>query len=188
MNNYMNQDITNINMYRECVGAMIINDNNKVLLCQRIDSPDSWQMPQGGVEDGEEKRMAIFREILEEIGVSSEHLEIIACMQRPIKYKIEPKSKIPQSWNNEFIGQEILFFLIKFNGDNNLINLNYSNHPEFKKFDWFNLEDVACKAIEFKQKLYKEIIQEFEVFIRVFDDFHKIYNPDVAISDIFVND
>jgi putative (di)nucleoside polyphosphate hydrolase len=183
----MSEYMDNINMYRKCVGAMIINENNEVLLCERIDSPNSWQMPQGGVDDNEEDRIAIMREISEEVGIPPELLEIIACMPRPTQYKV-PSSKLPQSWNNEFIGQEILFFLIKFSGNDSHINLNNSPHPEFKKFGWFNLEDVPSKAIDFKQKLYAQIVSEFEVFIRIFNDFHKIYNPNVTISDIFVND
>ena len=173
--------------YRKCVGAVIINENNEVLLCERIDSPNSWQMPQGGVEDNEEQRTAIFREILEEVGIKQEHLEIIACAPRSIKYDV-PVTKLPSSWNNEYVGQDILFFLIKFSGNDSNINLNYSNHPEFKNFMWSSLDGVFERAIDFKRALYKNVISELEVYMRLFADFHKIYNADSMTSDVFVND
>ncbi len=155
------------NMYRKCVGAMIVNKNNEVLLCQRIDSPEFLQMPQGGIEDGEEARTAILREIEEETGIQKEYLEIFASMPRYIKYDI-PKNKIPAHWENQFIGQKILFFLIKFSGDNSNINLNNSKTPEFKRFVWTPIHEVTGKTIDFKKKIYSEVTQEFEIFLKLF--------------------
>jgi putative (di)nucleoside polyphosphate hydrolase len=158
--------------YRQCVGAMIVNKNHKkIFVAERIDSPGSFQMPQGGINKDEESRAAILREIEEETGMKK--LEFLSCMENPIEYTI-PNNYLPKKWNDEFIGQSILFFLLRFDGDDNEINLNNSPNPEFQSWKWIDIEELTNHTLPFKKNLYFEVCETFKPIISIIFNDYKI--------------
>ena len=157
--------------YRQCVGAMVINKHKKVFVAERIDSQGSFQMPQGGVNEDEESRVAVLRELEEETGMR--RVEFLTCMPESIEYEI-PQSYRPKHWNDEFIGQSILFFLLRFDGEDDEINLNYSSHPEFKSWKWVDTQDVLDEAVAFKKNLYSDVITTFKPIISIVSNNYKI--------------
>jgi len=150
---------------------MIINKNKKVFVAERIDFPDSFQMPQGGIEDDEEACHAVMREIEEETGMKN--VEILSCMEQPIEYTI-PHNHLPSHWNGEFCGQAILFFLVRFNGEDSEINLNHSHTPEFKSWKWVDLSDVPNCGVVFKRSLYKEVYNFFKNIVSIIGNNYRI--------------
>ena len=162
-----------MNNYRKCVGIVVINSKNEVFLGERIDAPNSWQLPQGGINEEENEISAVFRELHEETGIKSESpddIEIIASLEKPIRYNI-PSKNLPASWKNEFIGQEIRFYLLKFNGDDSRINLKNSEHPEFSRYKWHPIEDLenflVKNTVEFKKEMYSEVARYFSETLKI---------------------
>ena len=98
--------------YRPCVGVMLVNSDGKVFVGRRIDNKegDWWQMPQGGVDDGEDLREAALRELHEETGVRSEHVTILKALDEPIRYDL-PEDLIGKLWGGRFRGQEQVWYL-----------------------------------------------------------------------------
>ena len=167
--------------YRQCVGAMVINKNRQVFVAERIDSPGSFQMPQGGVNEDEEPRVAILRELEEETGMKK--LEFLSCMNESIEYDI-PHNYLPKHWNDEFIGQSILFFLLRFEGEDDEIDLNYSQNPEFKSWKWIDLQDVSKDIVSFKKKLYCEVYSSLKSIISIVSNNYKILENEKDYFDI----
>lgn len=157
--------------YRKCVGAMVINKNKKVFVAERIDAPGFFQMPQGGVNDDEEPRVAILRELEEETGMKN--VEFLSCMPESIEYNI-PQNYLPKHWNDEFIGQSILFFLLRFDGDDSEINLNHSDSPEFKSWKWIDFQDVLSLSVFFKKDLYTKVCDNFKTIVSIVTNNYKI--------------
>ena len=144
--------------YRKGVGAILKNKDNLIYLFQRNDFPDNWQGPEGGIEQGESEEEAIFREINEEIGISKNKLKLLKKSQY-YKYKY---------FNNEikygFVGQKKQFFLFEFLGDlNNFHFKNGYNPQEFINVKIFNPKDCISLVPNFKQEIYKKILEEFNL-------------------------
>ncbi|MDX1924661.1 MAG: RNA pyrophosphohydrolase [Rickettsiaceae bacterium] len=149
--------------YRPCVGMMIVNKEKKIFVAKRTDTKNqAWQMPQGGIDLGETPSKAAFREMREEIG--TDNGEIIAESSSWYCYDI-PDFLVNKLWDGNYRGQKQKWFLIRFNGDDNEINLNTST-PEFCEWTWVNLEDLVDIIIPFKKKLYSAIVSEFSTFIK----------------------
>ncbi|MGL9732690.1 MAG: RNA pyrophosphohydrolase [Wolbachia sp.] len=151
--------------YRPCVGIMLLNKQGHVFVGKRFDSDFCWQMPQGGVDDDEEIEQAVLRELLEEVG--TDKAEIVAKNKDWIYYNL-PEKFIPVYWNSKYSGQKQRWFLMKFDGENNDININYTDHPEFKEWRWQNIDDLIANVISFKRKVYKTVIEEFSSQIKIF--------------------
>jgi putative (di)nucleoside polyphosphate hydrolase len=148
--------------YRPGVGMMILDQHNMIFVGKRIDTKiAAWQMPQGGIDVGETPSSAALREMAEEIG--SDNGYIIAESKCWYSYDL-PKFLIPKLWNGSFRGQKQKWFLIRFMGNNNDININTSN-PEFNEWRWVSLEELPFVIIPFKRKLYKAVINEFKSII-----------------------
>ncbi len=148
--------------YRPSVGMMIINDTNKVFVGKRIDTKiPAWQMPQGGIDLGETPSVAALREMLEEIG--SNKGDIIAESRYWYSYDV-PKILIPKLWDGNFRGQKQKWFLIRFTGTNEDININTSN-PEFEEWCWIEFDELLSTIIPFKRKLYKAVVKEFSPIV-----------------------
>lgn len=153
------------NEYRTCVGIMLFNEQRYIFTGKRYDSDEYWQMPQGGVDDNEELQKAALRELLEEIGTNK--VEIIAETKEWIYYEL-PKKWIPEHWNGKYFGQKQKWFLAKFLGNDQDININYTDHPEFKEWCWQNTESLVINAISFKKEVYKIVIEEFSPIIKLY--------------------
>ena len=156
-----------IKVYRQCVGALIYNPiTKKILLFQRIDRPNSWQLPQGGVEGDEAPDMALLREVEEETGIGRNKLSIVLCAPRQFKYDI-PTAKLPKSWGGKYCGQSVTFFLLHFTGSDNDIKLNLSKRPEFDRFKWVMFESFLNEVMHIKKNLYSDMFDCFAEIIKL---------------------
>ncbi|KAJ9546015.1 hypothetical protein OSB04_025722 [Centaurea solstitialis] len=149
--------------YRRNVGICLINSSKKVFSASRLDIPDSWQMPQGGVDEGEDPRAAAVRELREETGVTS--AEILMEAPHWLTYDFPPqvREKLNRQWGSDWKGQAQKWFLFKFTGKDEEINLlgDGSEKAEFGEWSWMSPEQVIDRAVDFKKPVYKEVISVF---------------------------
>ena len=144
--------------YRPCVGIMLINRDNLVLVAQRIDQvAEAWQMPQGGVDEGETPRQAALRELKEEIG--TDRAKIIAETEEWIHYDL-PRDLADKVWNGRFRGQTQKWFAMRFLGNDSDINLATAR-PEFIEWKWIPLNSLIDVAVSFKRDNYAQVVAEF---------------------------
>ena len=147
---------------RTGVGIIILNKKNKVFVGKRKDNPgNKWQMPQGGVEDGEDFLTAMKRELHEETSIKN--INIIKEIEKMYEYKL-PKNLIGIIWKGKFSGQKQKWFITKFTGDENEINLN-TEHPEFIEWKWIDIEMLPSVIGEFKKDLYLNLLREIKLVI-----------------------
>ena len=147
---------------RTGVGIIILNNKNQVFVGKRKDNPrDRWQMPQGGVEKGEDFLTAMKRELFEETGITN--IEIIKEINQIYEYEL-PKNLIGIIWKGRFKGQKQKWFITKFIGSENEINLN-TKHPEFIEWKWINAEMLPTVIVEFKKNLYLKLLKEIKLII-----------------------
>ena len=144
--------------YRPSVGLMIINSKLEVFVGRRVDSKaEAWQMPQGGIDDGETPEAAAMREMKEEIGTNE--AEIIATTKLWYKYDL-PTYLISKLWNGRYRGQRQKWFLLKFLGQDADININFAD-VEFTDWKWVKVEELTQIIVPFKKNLYISVIEEF---------------------------
>ncbi|MEM8629844.1 MAG: RNA pyrophosphohydrolase [Pseudomonadota bacterium] len=146
--------------YRPCVGVVLANAQGQVFVGQRIDSEvAAWQMPQGGIDPGEEPQAAALRELWEETGVGAAIVEVVARTEDWIAYDL-PHDIVPRIWKGRFKGQKQLWFLLRFTGDDSDIRIN-TEHPEFSEWRWLNAEEAVAQIVPFKRAVYEKVITEF---------------------------
>ncbi|HRE59462.1 MAG TPA: RNA pyrophosphohydrolase [Micropepsaceae bacterium] len=147
--------------YRACVGAMLLNRKGHAFVGRRIDRDENggeaWQMPQGGVDEGEELSRAALRELQEETGVTS--AEIIAEAQDWLHYDLPPEL-IGVALKGRFRGQRQKWFALRFFGDESEINLA-AHHPEFDAWNWVALDALPGLIVPFKRPVYEELVRIF---------------------------
>ena len=151
--------------YRPCVGLMIFNKYGLVFSGQRLDNPnDKWQLPQGGIDEGENPIQAAFRELEEETSITS--ADFVAEYPDWIKYDV-PKNLANNLWDGKYRGQTQKWLLFHFLGNDNEININ-TKAPEFKNWSWMEPNELSKKAIYFKKQVYEEINKIFLPVIKNF--------------------
>lgn len=146
--------------YRPCVGIMICNLEGKIFAGQRLDSHmDAWQMPQGGIEEGEDAMDAALRELQEETGIPPDKVEILAETPDWIPYDL-PHHLVPKLWKGRFRGQKQRWFLMRFLGSDTDINIE-TEDPEFSRWCWLPPEELLSRIVPFKRDTYERVIREF---------------------------
>ena len=154
---------TNFNKlpYRSNVGIMMVNEKGYVFVGQRLDNnQNAWQMPQGGIDAGEDPETAAYRELLEETGVKKQDVRFVASSSQWLSYDL-PEDLIPILWNGKFRGQKQKWFLFKFLGEDGNINIA-TEHPEFSKWKWISKENLLKEIVPFKKSVYESVLKEFK--------------------------
>ena len=141
---------------RTGVGIIVLNNNNQVFVGKRKDNPgDKWQMPQGGVDKGEDFITAMRRELIEETSIKN--IKILKEIQNMYEYEL-PKNLVGIIWRGKFRGQRQKWFITKFLGKDDEINLN-TQHPEFIDWKWIDPQDLPRVIVDFKKKLYLNLLK-----------------------------
>jgi putative (di)nucleoside polyphosphate hydrolase len=144
--------------YRPGVGLMLINDARQVFVARRIDTAeDAWQMPQGGIDEGENPEEAALRELKEEIG--TDNAEIIAASAEWVTYDL-PVYLVSKVWKGRYRGQKQKWFLLRFKGSDDEIDLE-SHNPEFSHWKWADLDTLIESIVPFKRDVYRKVVEEF---------------------------
>ena len=147
---------------RSGVGIIVLNEDNKIFVAKRIDNPKNfWQMPQGGIDEGEDYHKAALRELKEETSIVS--VELIQEINEKLTY-ILPDNLIGIIWRGRFKGQIQKWFVMRFIGNEAEINI-HTTKPEFLEWKWINLEDLTKIAVNFKLNVYKKLKQEVSKII-----------------------
>ena len=142
---------------RSGVGIVVLNKKNQVFLAKRIDNPKNfWQMPQGGVDKGEEYYDAALRELKEETSIKT--ISLIKEIDDLTIYLL-PNHLIGIIWKGKYKGQKQKWFVVRFNGEEREININ-TKHPEFLDWKWVDVDDLTNEVVEFKVQVYKKIQKE----------------------------
>ena len=145
--------------YRANVGIIIFNGEGKLLWAKRA-GQDSWQFPQGGVQENEAPELAALRELHEEIGLEPEDVEIVSTTAEWLSYRL-PKKYTRQNSYPVCIGQKQKWFLLKLLGDTNRIRFDLTDKPEFDSWRWINYWDPLDQVIFFKREVYRQALKEF---------------------------
>lgn len=148
--------------YRPCAGIALFNADGQVFVGERIDTPGAWQMPQGGIETGEDLTLAALRELKEEIG--TDKADLIRVHTQTIKYDL-PEHLLGNLWNGKYRGQEQHWIAMRFTGNDNDIILDADEHPEFKAWQWVDLKDTLGLIVPFKKDVYEQVINAFSDII-----------------------
>jgi len=150
--------------YRPNVGIMLVNSSNRIFVAQRLDSPGpAWQMPQGGIDNGEDARTAALRELTEETGVAPDFVSVEAEIPDWITYDF-PHELVPNITKGKFRGQKQRWFLMRFLGDDSQINIE-TEHPEFSEWKWQDPTLLVENIVPFKQSVYTHVLAEFGRFL-----------------------
>ncbi len=143
--------------YRRNVGLMVLNDEGHVWVGQRKDRyKDAWQMPQGGVDKGEDARAAALRELEEETGITAELVDVVAETDDWLPYEL-PHDLIPQLWKGRYRGQEQKWFLLRFSGTDAHINIE-TKEPEFSAWKWMAPAELPDAIVPFKREVYARVL------------------------------
>ena len=144
------------------VGAIVLNSENKIFVGKRADNPvDKWQMPQGGVDKGENFISAMRRELKEETSI--QNIKILKQIDQWFEYEL-PKNLLGIIWKGKFRGQKQKWFVVRFVGNESEINLK-TKHPEFIEWKWIKLDDLTKVIVDFKKDVYKKLVIELKKFI-----------------------
>ena len=147
--------------YRRNVGVMVLNAEGHVWVGQRKDNyKDAWQMPQGGIDKGEDARAAALRELEEETGITPDLVDVVAETDGWLPYEL-PHDLIPKLWKGRYRGQEQKYFLLRYRGSDDQINID-TEEPEFSSWRWMPPADLPDAIVPFKRDVYVRVLAEFE--------------------------
>ena len=149
--------------YRPCVGIMLINDNGHIFGGQRIDNrAEAWQMPQGGIDAGEDVKTACFREMREEIG--TDKADVLSIHPEWLNYDI-PLPLADRLWGGSYRGQSQKWVALRYTGQDSDINIA-TEEPEFFSWQWMSPADLIQLAVPFKRPVYEDIMTQFARYIK----------------------
>ena len=150
----------NNEVYRKCVGMLILNKNKEILVGKRLDHPSGfWQMPQGGIDKKENPKEAVWREMMEEIGTNK--AKLIKESNQWINYDIPAETLKTLPWGHKYIGQTQKWFAFRFTGKESDINVGTHN-PEFSEWKWTKIDLIIDEIVPFKRNVYSTILKEFK--------------------------
>ncbi|WP_294355773.1 RNA pyrophosphohydrolase [uncultured Sphingomonas sp.] len=146
--------------YRPCAGVMLVNHEGRVFVGQRIDNTlEAWQMPQGGIDPGEDAHAAAVRELREETGIDADKVSLIAEAAHELFYDL-PSDLVGKVWKGRYRGQRQRWFLFRFNGQDSDVRID-TPHPEFRAWRWADPADLPRLIVPFKRKLYEDVLAAF---------------------------
>lgn len=146
--------------YRPGAGVMLLNREGKVFVAQRLDSTlEAWQMPQGGLDEGEDPRDGALRELEEETGISREKVEIVARCPAELTYDL-PEDLVGKMWKGKWRGQRQTWFLMRFLGEDKDVNLDTAD-PEFRTWKWAAPAELPAMIVPFKEAMYRQLLAAF---------------------------
>jgi putative (di)nucleoside polyphosphate hydrolase len=149
--------------FRANVGIILTNDQGQVFWARRI-GMDAWQFPQGGIKKNESPKMAMYRELKEEIGLEPEHVELINSTDDWLRYWL-PKRYIRQNRGPLCIGQKQIWYLLKLTADETYLDLSYTSEPEFDSWKWVDFWRPVEEVISFKRQVYQQALKQLQPFI-----------------------
>ena len=145
--------------FRKGVGIIVLNKHDKIFVAKRIDNPKNfWQMPQGGVDEGEDFLSAAYRELEEETSIKK--VELIKEIDETTTYEL-PSHLLGIIWKGKFKGQKQKWFIRKFNGSDDEINVN-TPKPEFLEWKWVEIDQLIDVVVDFKRDVYKKVTSEIK--------------------------
>lgn len=155
--------------YRPCVGVMLVNPEGLAFVGKRIDTRgqtegDFWQMPQGGIDPGEEVREAALRELWEETGVEERHVSLIAQTREELLYDL-PDELIGKLWKGKYRGQRQHWVLARFTGTDRHIRIDHHDPAEFNDWKWIEPDHLPDLIVPFKRRVYRAVLDEFRDLI-----------------------
>lgn len=145
--------------YRPCVGVVLANAEGLVFTGERIDTPGAWQMPQGGIDKGETPQDAALRELEEETGIPGALVAVEAEHPEWISYEL-PDHLVGRMWGGRFRGQTQKWFLLRFKGDDSVIDLK-AKDEEFARWRWSHPDRILGDIVPFKREVYGKVIEHF---------------------------
>lgn len=150
--------------YRPCVGVVLIDARGLVFAGQRIDSPSpAWQMPQGGIDEGEKPKEAAYRELWEETGVGRDKVKFVAKTHGWVTYDLPPEL-LGKIWGGKYRGQKQKWFLFRFTGQDSDVQIA-TKHPEFSTWRWILADEMVESIVPFKRAVYDQVIRSFRAYL-----------------------
>lgn len=152
--------------YRPCVGVMLVNAHGHAFVGKRIDNRegDFWQMPQGGIDDGEELHAAALRELREETGIGEHHVSLLSQTREELFYDL-PEELLGKLWHGRYRGQRQHWLLARFLGQDADIVLDAHDPPEFSDWKWVVPDKLPDLIVPFKKRVYRSVLEEFRELI-----------------------
>ena len=154
-------------LYRPCVGVMLVNAAGKAFVGKRIDNQegDWWQMPQGGVDEGEDCDAALLRELAEETGARAEHVEVLGKLPAELFYEL-PDDLKGKLWGGRYVGQRQTWYLARFTGSDADIDIAAHDPPEFCEWKWVEPALLPELIVPFKREVYRSIVAGFAPLLK----------------------
>ena len=154
-------------LYRPCVGVMLVNAEGKAFVGKRIDNQegDWWQMPQGGVDEGEDCDAALLRELAEETGARAEHVEVLGKLPAELFYEL-PDDLQGKLWGGRYLGQRQTWYLARFTGSDADIDIAAHDPPEFCEWKWVDPALLPELIVPFKREVYRAIVAGFAPLLK----------------------
>ena len=151
-----------LEQYRPCVGVMLVNAEGKAFVGKRIDNQegDWWQMPQGGVDEGEDCDAALLRELAEETGARAEHVEVLGQLPAELFYEL-PDDLQGKLWGGRYVGQRQTWYLARFTGSDADIDIAAHDPPEFCEWKWVEPALLPELIVPFKREVYAAVVEGF---------------------------
>ena len=163
--------------YRPCAGIMLIDRQGRAFVGQRMDSTlEAWQMPQGGIDPGEDPLTAAIRELREETGVVGDKVELVAAPEQEFVYDL-PDELIGKVWKGKWRGQRQRWFLFRFLGEDGDIDIA-TPHPEFRSWRWIDPADLPRLVVPFKRDLYEAVLVAFRPHLDTQIGMEAVSHPD----------